>query len=878
MQYNHRSRLPPPPLPFGRGGHPRGPKQPCYAPLPPPPFPPAPPPPPPSLERKYEVLMEAGRLATEYLVAQGVLPPAALQRGAGISGAWPDHPLPPPPQLQQQEPRGGYGRRRYKDEYNNNPRRANDTSSSTSSRDDCSRGSYNGRGKMKYGKYRRGYLDSGRDREKERRRPFPNGRRYEEDKDEDGAPGFRRERHGNRGSDEVRPHDTEALREGTPLTAKAVEGFCMEDATSKIMSSFKDTIKDSNDAPKVPEETEEGEVEDDRETQNSETEVVKQGIDTDVNHASCYVITESNPNQLSDGKIQDEIPDEEAEDDKKVMDEATLDHNTCDGEVTNMEVEMHVGKESLIDYCNFTRTPTRPRSARAHRNAASIPGEPAVVETFDLVSSGQASHMVSAESAERFFTKIVSENTEDKFCQENTSSGDVRAPPKELMLLQENGITVVTENMAEDNVDAEPHVVVQQYKEETNLSPLTDALEKSLRQEITLSPFAASHKDSLMQEGGLMQEVDLSPLTANHRESFTEETELPPSTASHKDSLIEGTDLTQTISSYNNNLKLQFKEGTQVCDIDMLPQDVNLIELPDQRKIIGRDVGAKAVTGMEEGKLDQSSSLNLSDVDLVGGTEVAAIHNNPVLVQLSAAGSSTESNNKQQQDPETFTGANASPTDDLCQLPLDNKDVQVVNIECGTPVEVGGFGLSKSIHNNPVLVQMSVAGSSAELINKQQEDPETFTGANANPTDDLCQLPLDNKDVQVIDIECGTPVEVGGFDLSKSNVMAFQLKVIQFDSTRNKMVCSSMDSIMDPGDGIHTDVIPVVQDGYSLAFSDFLSSDIPCYPSMQSDLHAGISANDSEVSWTCGGSPLKTTTNSSRLPPKAQVHEFDKEN
>lgn len=50
---------------------------------------------------------------------------------------------------------------------------------------------------------------------------------------------------------------------------------------------------------------------------------------------------------------------------------------------------------------------------------------------------------------------------------------------------------------------------------------------------------------------------------------------------------------------------------------------------------------------------------------------------------------------------------------------------------------------------------------------------------------------------------------------------------------------------MDPG--IHTDVLPGIQDGYSLAFSDFLGADIPCYPSMQSDLHAGIGVNDSEV-------------------------------
>ncbi|KAL5668425.1 hypothetical protein ACJX0J_020646, partial [Zea mays] len=758
MQYNHRSRLPPPP-PFGRGGYPRGHKQPYYAPPPPPPFPPAPPPPP--LERKYEVLMEAGRLAAEYLVAQGVLPPAALQRGAGISGTWLAHPLPPPPQLpQQQEPPGFYGRRRYEDEYNSNPngwpRRANGTSSSTSSRDDCSRGSYNGRGKRKYGEYRRGYLDSGRDRE-ERGRPFPNGRHYEEDGDEDGAPGFQRERRGNRGNDEASTSVTEAVREGTPLTAKAVAGLCMEDTTSKIMSSVKDTSKDANDASKVLEETEEGEVEDDSGTQNSETEVVKQGIDTDVNHASCRVVTESDPKQLPYGKIEDEVPDEEAGNEKKVMDEATLDHNTSDGE-TNMEVEMHVGKDSLIDYCNFTRTPTRPRSVRAHRNAACIPGETAVVETVDLVSSCQASQMVIGDSAERSLTNVASENREDKICHENTSSGDVCAEPKESMLLQENGIPVGTGNMVEEKVDAQPHVVVQQYKEETNLSPLTDALKKSLMQETTLSPFAASHKDSLTQEDGFMQEADLSPLTANHRDSLIEETKLLPTTAFHKVSLIEETGLTRTIS-YENNLKLQFKEGTKIGDIDMLPQDVDLIELPDQRKIIGHDVGAETVIEMEKGKLDQSSSLNLSDLDLVRGTEVAAVHNCPALVQPSAAGSSAESNNK------------------------------------------------------------------------QQEGPETFTGANASHTYDLCQIPLDNKDVQVIDIECGTPVEVDGFDLSKS---------------KNEMMCSSMDSMMDPGHGIHTDILPGIQDGYSLAFSDFLGSDIPCYPSMQSDLHAGIGANDSE--------------------------------
>ncbi|CAN6238414.1 unnamed protein product [Urochloa humidicola] len=745
MQQNHRSRLPPP-APFGRGGggagYPRVHKQLYYAPPPPPPFPPAPPPP----ERKYEVLMEAGRLAAEYLVSQGVLPPAALQRGAAISGAWAAHPFPPPPPQQQQEPHGFYGRRRYEDEYSNNPgarpRRANGTSSSTSSRDDYSSGNYNGRGKRKYGEYKRGY-DSGRDREKERGRSSSNGRRSEEI--EDGAPGFRRERRGSWWSDEVRSSVTEAVREEAPLTAKAVAGLDMEDSRSKIESSVDDVRKDTDAAPMVLE-TEEGEMEDDSVALNSEPEVVEQEMNTDVNNASAGVVMKSEPKQLPDGKIQDEVPDEEVEDDEKVSDEAALDHNTSDGEVTNVENDMHDGKKNLIDYCNFSRAPTRPRSVRPHRNAASVPGETAVVETVEPICSGQASQMVIGESAnESSLTNIESENREDQIYQENNNSGAVCAEPIESMRLQENGTSIVIENMAEDKVDAQPHVV-QEYKEETSLSPSTDAHNGSLMQETILSPFTTSQKDSLMQE------TDLSPLTANHSDSLIEET-----TFHNGDSLTQETDLSRTISSHENNLKLPFKEGTQICDIDVLPQDVDLIELSDQRKIVGHDAGAEAVIKMEEGKVDQSSSLNLSDLELIGGTEFAAIH------------------------------------------------------------------------DSPALAQHSEAGSSAEPHNKQQEAPETFVGANTSATDDLCQLPLENKDIQVIDIECGKPVEVGGFDSSKS---------------KNDMVCSSMDSMMDPS--IHTDVLPGIQDGYSLEFSDFLSADISCYPSMQSDLHSGLGVNDSE--------------------------------
>lgn len=59
------------------------------------------------------------------------------------------------------------------------------------------------------------------------------------------------------------------------------------------------------------------------------------------------------------------------------------------------------------------------------------------------------------------------------------------------------------------------------------------------------------------------------------------------------------------------------------------------------------------------------------------------------------------------------------------------------------------------------------------------------------------------------------------------------------------MICSSMDNMIDPV--VHSGDLPGIQDGYNLAISDYLGADIPCYPSMQSDLHADLGATGSEV-------------------------------
>uniref|UniRef100_A0ACD5YUK9 Uncharacterized protein n=1 Tax=Avena sativa TaxID=4498 RepID=A0ACD5YUK9_AVESA len=742
--------------------------------------------------------MEAGRLAAEYLVATGVLPPSSLQRGGG--DAWAVAPPPPPPlPQQQQEPPAFYGRRRYDDAYSTNPatrpRRNNSTSSSSSSNRDgydySNGGSYNGRGKRKYGEYRRGHSDWGRDREQEKGRLTSNGRRHQEDNDEEGAPGFRRDR---RGNDEARSCVTEELREPTPLMAKAVMQLEMEDVRSNAVSSNGDVSKDADAQPEVWSENEDGVMEENKES-SLETEVVD--TNGDVNTASTIAVMEAETKlHLLEGKVVEV----EAEDNGKVLCETAVDHIALDDDTTNLENGLHVDT-SLLKHCDFAKAPTKPRSVRPHRKAA--------IETVELVSSGEASHVVIDEAAnEKSLTNTPSDDGEDQFCQENTGSSTACNNIMEPTLLQENKTLVVTENMREDKNDAQLHVV-QESKEETDVSPLTTSQKDSLMKENELSPLTASRKDGLMQEtnlstltethedsvieetdlspltasrkDGLMQETKLSTLTETHEDSVIEETDLSPLTDSHNDSLIEEaelssladphndslieesdlspltdyhevrlmqeTDLTQTMSLHEDNLNLQFKEGAQICDIDMLPEDVDLIELSDQKNTVGAELFTNAETKnsikLEEEKLDQSSSF--------------------------------------------------------------------------------------MIHNNNPGFDRSVPGSSVEPHKQLQEDFRSRAGDDVSGTNDLCQVPLDNNSVQVFDIENDTQIEVAGFDSSKA---------------KNEMICSSMDVMMHPG--IHTDDLPVIQDGYNLALSDFLVADIPCYSSMQPDLQASMCTNDSE--------------------------------
>ncbi|VAI45763.1 unnamed protein product [Triticum turgidum subsp. durum] len=799
MQYHHRSRLPPPPPPpFGRGSgavYPGGHKQ-LYAPQTPPRPPLLAPP-----HRRYEVLMEAGRLAAEYLVSTGVLPPSSLQRGGGDPWAVPPPPLPQPPQ----EPPAFYDWRRYDDVYSNNPgtrpRWNSSITSCCTNRDDYSNGgSYNGRWKRKYGEYRMGYPDRGREREKERVRLNSNGRRYEEDKDEDGAPGFQRDPRSSGENDESRRCVTDEVKEAAPFMEKAVGQLEMKDTRLNA------DVRKNADALQELQAENEGEMKENK-ILSSELEMDPNG---DVNNTSIVVVMEADAKLLPDGKVVGE----EAEDNNKVL----CDRIALNDDMEILENGLHVDRRSLLKRCDFAKAPTKPRSCHAHRKS--------VTETVDLVSSREGSKMVADEAAnERSLTNIQPDNREDQIYQESTVSKTAyKEITMEPMLLQENKTLVVTENMKEYRNDAQLHVV-QEYKEEQDVSSLTISQKDNLMQENDLSPLSASRKGGLMQEtnlstltgtqedimiedanlsplpdahnDGLIAETNLSPMADAHNDSLIEESDQSPSTASHEVTLMQETDITQSLSLHKNNLNLQFKEGAQICDTEIVPKEVGLFEFSDQKNIVGVDLfcnaGAETIIQMEEEeKLDQSSSFR--------------IPNNP------------------------------------------------------------GFG------------QHSAPGYSVEPHKQLQEDFGANVGDIVGGTNNLCQVSLDNNSVQVFDIEDDMPIEGAGFDSSKA---------------KNAMICSSMDVIMHPS--IHTDDLPVIEDGYNLTLSDYLVADIPCYTSLRPDLQAGICTNDSEaslswmiqymglslilVSWMFGASQLRTSRNSSNpLPKPGIVQKRDKNN
>ncbi|XP_062225660.1 uncharacterized protein At4g26450-like [Phragmites australis] len=467
MQYQHggsRSRMPP----FARGGaYSRGQKQ-FYP--PPPPLPVASLPPPP--QNKYEVLMEAGRLAAEYLVAKGVLPPASLQRGGAVgAGGWGQLPPPPPLPAAQEAPvhfDARSGRRRVDDEYSNpNARsrrnRGGDYNSSNSS-------NYNGRGKRKFGADNR-YSDWGRDRG--RSRGYSDNRSYDEE-DEDGAPGFRRELRGRAAIDEAGSSVSGVAGEGPASKVEAMGESELEDTGSKVSSN--NNIRHNADAlQEVEDESEANKMQEDSLVSNSE--VVEQELNGEgnSNNASSGVVQEAETKHLpvsSDEKVSDGRPEDSSVLNEKTEDDKTLDEKAEeDDEVLIMDTTSCNDSRHLLNCCSFARIPTRPRSVLAHRNAGPAQREIAVAEQVDPVSSEDVSQMaLDGGTNANSLSSIQADSKDDLVCQEHADLSTACNQVVESVTFHEKETQGKTEEMEERN-NIPQHYGVQDNKEHNELSP-----------------------------------------------------------------------------------------------------------------------------------------------------------------------------------------------------------------------------------------------------------------------------------------------------------------------------------------------------------------------------------------------------------------------
>ncbi|KAJ1271017.1 hypothetical protein BS78_06G096500 [Paspalum vaginatum] len=580
--------------------------------------------------------MEAGRLAAEYLVAKGVLPPGSLQQRGGALGAvgWgqlpPPPPPPPPPRPAGQEAPAYYdarnGRRQVDDDCGTRNARSRRSRSGDYSSGNNS--NYNVRGKRKFGTDSRN-SEWGRDRGRSRR--YPNSRNYDDD-DEDGAPGFKRERRSSGGIDEVGSSVSGVVGEGPSSKVEAMGESELEDTGSKASSNSNvnqkadasQVVEDENEANKM----QEGSV-------VSNSEVVDQALNgegnsnNDSSDAAQEAETEHLPvasgEKVSDGKSEDNaILTDKVEDDK------TLHDNTEDGmtsdEVSIMENNFPNDSRNLLNYCNFARVPTRPRSVLANRNAGPAQREIAVPEQVDLVAA-------------------------EEICQMAT---DGEAKP--------NSITGIQEDSKDE-------------------------------------PVGQGHAEQSITCNQVVESVTFHEKETQVETEEGEEQKNIPQHYGDGDSK-EPNELSPTFASCQNNFNLQVEKGIHIYNLDTPPQDEALIDPSDKGRTVDSEllnnVKAEDAVTMEEEKLGQSSSFKIRDLNLVGSPEVADMRADPRLGQSSTAGCSVERQDNQPVDFATTLGNDRSSTDTYASFPLGNKAVQVIDIEDDSPIEAGACDTLKA--------------------------------------------------------------------------------------------------------------------------------------------------------------------------------------
>ncbi|KAJ0972012.1 hypothetical protein J5N97_019971 [Dioscorea zingiberensis] len=118
---------------------------------------------------------------------------------------------------------------------------------------------------------------------------------------------------------------------------------------------------------------------------------------------------------------------------------------------------------------------------------------------------------------------------------------------------------------------------------------------------------------------------------------------------------------------------------------------------------------------------------------------------------------------------------------------------------------------------------MSSLQASVSTIITEEEAPVGFglsIGHNVNGSDVYTRVSGDDKMVPIINLEDDSPIEETACGSSKP---------------KNEMIYSSLENFLSHTD--HADDLHGMQDGYSLAISELLGSDIPGCPSVSSDLN-----------------------------------------
>ncbi|OQU81597.1 hypothetical protein SORBI_3006G082400 [Sorghum bicolor] len=583
--------------------------------------------------------MEAGRLAAEYLVAKGVLPPGSLQQrgGTAVAGGWgqllpPPPPPPPLPLSVTQEAPAYYGARngrRQVDEERGirNARsrrnRGGDYSSSNSS-------NYNGRGKRKFGADNK-YSDWTKDRGRNRR--YSDIQSYD-DEDEDGAPGFKRERRSGGGIDEVGSSVSGVAGEGPSSKVEAMGESELEDTGSKA-SSNSNAQQKADALQEVEDENEANKMQENSVVSNSD--VVEQGLngEDNSNNGSSDGVQGAETKHLpvsSGEKVSDGRPEDIGVLNDKVEGGSTLhekaEDDTTSEEVSVVENNLPNDARNLLNYCSFARVPTRPRSVLANRNVGPAQRE--------IVVSEQVNPVIAEEMAQM------------------AMDGEANT----------NSVTSIEEDSKDE--------LVGQDQEHAEQSTICNQVEESV----------TFHEKETQGETEEMEEQKNIP-RHNEVEDNKETNELSP-----------------TFASCQNNFNLQVEKGIQIYNLDTPPQDEVLIDPPNKGKTVDSEllpnIKAEHAVTMEEEKLGQSSSFKIRDLNLVGSPEVADMRGDPRLGQNSTAGCSVGLQDNQQVDFGTAFGNNPSNTDTCAPFLLGNKAVQVIDIEDDSPNEAGACDTSKS--------------------------------------------------------------------------------------------------------------------------------------------------------------------------------------